>query len=567
MTALTRTERSGKSAVVINGVLGVALLVTLAAVALVAKPPAPPGIAEFAPQAAKPIVQAPLSQTSRFGNTPGAATGTPAQTSTTLRARLSGLPVPSTLPTTPLIGVPSSLQCYSWPDGAVTQTFDPQSPPCVANWPTAAEGNGGTTTRGVDATSIRIAVANPYQLASDQSLVAFFNSHFEFYGRQLQLVSYSSASDTGTVTGEQAEAADANATHPFAATGLDGDQYDTSAFSDYLAGDKIVTTIGEASDMTSQHLASRQPYEWSYGPSLDTIEQNLGQFICTSLPAHHNASYAGGGLAGMPRKFAILYPQETDGILPPELTQLVDALATCGVTAKQVQYAQSDSNTDPTNDAIMAQLEAEHVTTMIAFGTSYQLSIASGSNPMPAATEENYQPEWILPGGPTTDDNPQQWALGDETQVAHMFGVATWNKDLSVADAPWNEAYAAASGQQAANPNVVDAAFYHQLLILASGIQAAGPDLTPQTFAAALNGLSFPDPGAGAAPSYQATVGFSATKPSMVQDFGVWSYNGLATSSVDNEPGAFCETESGRRWLLGQWPSGPLPLFSVSTSC
>ena len=42
-----------------------------------------------------------------------------------------------------------------WPDGKVTQTFDPQSPACIASWPEAAKGNGGATTRGVSTSTTR----------------------------------------------------------------------------------------------------------------------------------------------------------------------------------------------------------------------------------------------------------------------------------------------------------------------------------------------------------------------------------------------------------------------------
>src|SRR5690349_6960974 len=128
----------GRAVPVVNGLLPVGLVVVLAVVALVVKPPSPPGIAEFAPQASKPISRAPLSQSARFG-TDGAACTT--RQSCAPGKDISGAaptPVPAGVVSS---GVPSALQCYTWPDGSVTQTFDPQSPPCIATWDTAS-GNG-----------------------------------------------------------------------------------------------------------------------------------------------------------------------------------------------------------------------------------------------------------------------------------------------------------------------------------------------------------------------------------------------------------------------------------------
>src|SRR5689334_3112288 len=182
-------HRRGRAVPIFNATVATALLGLLAAVALVVRPPSPPGIAEFAPQAAKPISKAPPGQASMFDDGTG-----PCQMATTCTDRSrqgtgAGKPVPR--PTTGQLAVPSALQCYTWPDGSVTQTFDPQSPPCIASWPEAARGNGGATTRGVDATTVRIGIPmDPAskQRAQFQPLFDFFNTHYEFYGRRLDFV-------------------------------------------------------------------------------------------------------------------------------------------------------------------------------------------------------------------------------------------------------------------------------------------------------------------------------------------------------------------------------------------
>jgi len=64
-----------------------------------------------------------------------------------------GPSAPGLLPTGPVskvrrMAVSPGPQCYEWADGSVTQTPDPQSPPCVADWPRTAEGNGGALAAG-----------------------------------------------------------------------------------------------------------------------------------------------------------------------------------------------------------------------------------------------------------------------------------------------------------------------------------------------------------------------------------------------------------------------------------
>src|SRR5688500_16987921 len=63
--------RQPRSTAAVYGGVAVVLLVVLATVALVVAPPSPPGVAEFAPQADATIEDAPLSQSSQFGDGSG----------------------------------------------------------------------------------------------------------------------------------------------------------------------------------------------------------------------------------------------------------------------------------------------------------------------------------------------------------------------------------------------------------------------------------------------------------------------------------------------------------------
>ncbi len=267
----------GRLVTTLNGLVALALVVLLAVVALVVKPPSPPGIAEFAPQASRPITKAPPGQAAQNGTGPGACA---------VGQRCAATPptaVPTALSTTStkVQGVPSALQCYQWPDGKVTQTFDPQSPPCIASWPDAAKGNGGATTRGVTKSEIRVAIrqytlSDPDQKAYVNSVVDFFNSHYEFYGRHLRLVP-AAADDAFDPSKTHASAQAFLTTDAFAAF-VDG--VNDPALAHELSANHMLSVQLERVNghwATSSALSGEWPYAWIYEPPADISEHRTSR--------------------------------------------------------------------------------------------------------------------------------------------------------------------------------------------------------------------------------------------------------------------------------------------------
>ncbi|MHB8449488.1 MAG: hypothetical protein ACYDAQ_03340, partial [Mycobacteriales bacterium] len=342
----------------LNALVAVLVLVLVAAVALVVKPPAPPGIAEFAPQASKPITKAPPQQAAAFGQHTGCTVGAPCSGGGGGSTRRTSTPRPVAVPSAQpssgaaVTGVPSALQCFTWPNGAVTQTFDPQSPPCIASWPGQAAGNGGATTAGVTATTIRVGVPglSGRPEYGQSRLVDFLNSHYEFYGRKIQLVNIPiPANYPGDATTQRAIASDAAALDLFAAVELPGTTYpsagsgqtstegpdDESPYRAFLAAHHIITTQAATwSGGTAADLANMSPYAWDFDPPLDTVEANFGQVACNSL-VNQPAQWAGPQLKGTTRKFAVLYQEPTSGITPPTVP-LTDAISGGGGGTVQV---------------------------------------------------------------------------------------------------------------------------------------------------------------------------------------------------------------------------------------
>src|SRR5688572_17628614 len=151
-------------------ILAVTLVVLLATVALTARQPPPPTIAEFAPQAVENITDAPDDQSSSSGRAGGAG-GAGGETPT---------PPPVDAP---VIEQARVRKCVGDPP---RQIEDPQSPPCVPYW---AGNNGGVTAPGVTRDLIRVAMRQSDFETAD-AIARFFNQRFEFYGRKIWLYRY-----------------------------------------------------------------------------------------------------------------------------------------------------------------------------------------------------------------------------------------------------------------------------------------------------------------------------------------------------------------------------------------
>jgi hypothetical protein len=564
----------------VNAAVASTVLALVAVLALVVNPPAPPGIAAFAPQASKPITKAPPGQSAQFGNGAGACAAgqvcagiSPTPSPTTSLA--PGATLPSAVPTV-VRGVPSALQCYTWPDGTVTQTFDPQSPPCIATWDDT-KGNGGVTAPGVTGSEIRVAMPQNTTAAGDtlQPIVDFFNTRFQLYGRKIRLVPFNSQQATQQFSGtgfndpaaQRADAAAVTQLKVFAATDfidpLAG-SWSLPAYRDTLTKHKIISLNGGEVPPygTAADLVKKAPYQWTYYPALDTLMDAFATMTCRQL-AGKKAQYAQGGdavtgrLADKLRKFAVVLPAEQFiGGEMPGLAGLQRTLGGCGLgSLKVVRYDPNDGNQTSALTASFQQLKSDGVTSLVFIPFT---GAQNPYSPMKAADRAQFHPEWVTVGW--TKYNIDYQLNGPERQTKATFGVGTWNKMPQLELEFWYQAYQAAGG----NPSgvVLDGrALYNELLLLASGIQQAGPHLTPETFAEGLASTPFPNPGAGAAPSYQATVGFGPDDASMVDDFQQFWLD-TRTSGTEttrsknlNNHKAECYAALGRRWNRDTWPT------------
>src|SRR4051812_871623 len=104
------------------------MFVVLSVLALTPANPAPPAIAEFAPQPKEQIKDAPKEQSSDFGSGGGGDVGNGPASSPSPSARAASPP------SVPDVALPPAARVRRCVGDPPRQTEDPQSPPCVAFW-------------------------------------------------------------------------------------------------------------------------------------------------------------------------------------------------------------------------------------------------------------------------------------------------------------------------------------------------------------------------------------------------------------------------------------------------
>ncbi|HEX7166289.1 MAG TPA: ABC transporter substrate-binding protein, partial [Acidimicrobiales bacterium] len=432
---------------------------------------------------------------------------------------------------------------------------DPYSPPCIA-W---QGDNGGATARGVTASEIlvtaRILNEKGFQqtlalLAGAEitdrpedvertiaALAAFFNKHYQFYGRKLNMKFYKGqgSSTTELLGGGQTEAqADARTVADFGAFAeINGG---TPPFSDALAQKKVIA-FG-APYLSRKWFLDHRPWNWSVATDCSIITESVSEFVEKQLLGK-NAVHAGEGIKGKPRSFAVLAPEN------PWYQECVDdgearmKKATGHGFDARIAYKLDINSMSNQAASIIAKLQAEGSTTVLC-GCDPIMPVFLSSK----AQEQGYNPEWIITGTALTDwDVVGQ--LYDQNQWRHAFGVSYLGKQLPIRAGLGYAAYKSIRPND--EPAFAVEAIYAQMAMLAIGIQMAGPQLTPQTFEQGM----FNYPG-GTGPF--GTWGFDADSYTPTQDYRILWWNADGTSSTNNKKGRYEEAYGDKRFKLGDLP-------------
>ncbi len=434
---------------------------------------------------------------------------------------------------------------------------DPYSPPCITfqgsnGGPTGAPGVSGTTInvtvrlttdQSFQQTLATLAGAQLRDTNADnqrtiQALAQYFNTHFQFYGRKLNIQFFTGQ---GSLSNElqgygQAQAVvdakTAQSMGSFADLSAESEPYATALWNDGILG------FGDPYMPNFWHQ-QHAPYDWSLATDGTDLAHSIGDYAVKKLcPQGTPAAYAGGSLKGAPRKFAGIAPQNE--LYQASAQTFKQDMNAHGCAVDNFQYA-LDLGTESQQAAnLVAQLKAGGYTTVICGCDPIFPVYLSGQ-----AAQQGYFPEFIEIGAALVDQD-YVGQLYNQQFYAHALGISP-----NEATVPYTQTigYAAYKTVRQDEPAFFVDIIYLQMEMLAIGIQMAGPGLTAKTFQ---DGMYAYPPRVGPAGLW----GFGPNQHTTPNDFREVCWSPSTVSPNNNKPGAYVQTSTAR-WTTGSVPSGP----------
>ncbi len=440
---------------------------------------------------------------------------------------------------------------------------DPYSPPCV----TFSGSNGGATTKGVDANTIHVA----YRVTSDKgfqqtlaqlagaslqdtqadiqrtitTLATFFNTHYQFYGRKMQIDFYNGQ---GALTNELLGQGQAQADADAVTVGQQKKDFaDLSAESEPYAdalSKQGVMAFGDPYMSQNWHVA-HAPFAWSVAVDGTTVANLGANYAVKKLcPQGSPAAYAGGSdakgpMKGAPRKFATLAPENSWYQESVQSASNIVAGAGCG-TPENIVYQLDLGTMSSQASSIITKLKSDNVTTVVCGCDPIIPVFLSGE-----AARQGYFPEFVIVGTALTDQDivGQLW---NQQFAAHAFGISP---NAQAVPATQTLGYAAYKTVRQDEPAFGVELIYQQMAELAIGIQMAGPNLTPQTFQQGM--FNYPK-----RQGPNGLWGFGPRDYTTTDDVREICWSPTTVSTYNQKPGAYNGT-SNQRWTAATIPGGP----------
>lgn len=525
----------------VHAALVLVILALSASIALVTSPPAPPTTAQLAPG-------------SRQIEGPDDATESPE---------------PTAEADNPYAGIDRSRvrRCVGDPP---RQTEDPMSPPCVPYWD--GEDNGGATAQGVTETQINVVMPGGiHQIVKGVAgLVAHFNERYEFYGRELNVQFLQTEEFLSQLNPAQyaayAEEIDTEMNAFAVMSPSDSAMGTATTLYDMLAERGIISVDVGAGTRSAAELneGPNALYQWSFFEPDDVLQQHFVEWACGNLVGQP-AIHAGDDLDDDPRRFGVLVQRNPAGAsFDPSV--LLAGLEACDADLVEPQELTFEFGASEIAGAetTLARLRSQGVTSLACVCGNHFIG-----RMMIAAEELGWHPEWVSTGIGSQASDANLAPFWPPEQLSHFFGLAPATKAIPLPDRPW---FAAAregdptitpayGREQQSNWGRSVEQLYLSLLIIASGIQGAGPNLTPETFAAALQSTEFPNPGAAGPPLYQPRAGFGVGDHAFIEDVSLTYWDPTVRPYDDPQLGTYCYVNGGARYRLGEWPTDTVAKF------
>jgi hypothetical protein len=382
---------------------------------------------------------------------------------------------------------------------------------------------------------------------------AFFEKHYELYGRKIKWISHQVSCTTGDpsfVGCMRQEARTINQQYkPFYVLGLGL----PLEFLDELTRLGVMTAGGF--NLYPDHIyTARRPYLWDIFTDGDRVERNVADYWCKKM-AGKPASRAGDPLIqARRRKLGIMTLQATDPSLQAGrvLAPLVSGgrCGTAGDKPPVVVYSGDPSQAANQMSAAVGVFKQEMVTTVVCLCDAITPVFMTQ-----AMDDQQYFPEHLLSGGGAIDVD-QLGRLYTQTQWRNAFGPGLFTDQLPVVDADQSRAWRDA-GRSGATPCLVCGGFYIYMELVVFQLQWAGPVLTPANVERGT--LSAPPLGGWTATRgdpYVPMLRFGRDEYTAYEDARDIYWNPAAQSRGDGKAGAYISVQGGRRHELETWPAG-----------
>lgn len=418
--------------------------------------------------------------------------------------------------------------------------------------------NGGATAAGVTKSKVTIVLYEPKRNEQVQAILTaagtasvaqnrdvteayerFFNASYETYGRHVDVV-YRAGPGDATPPAAQADAASiATDDKAFAA----GCGSCIQAWHDELVRRQRVN-FTVIVPFPAEYYTKNAPYVFGILPDFDYTTAHAAQYYCRRLHGR-KAVHAGSEALRTPRRLGII-AIDTDDDPGGRFKRAVEA---CGGDVAGVVKYSSDTTTaqqQATNAILQLQQDGANIVTCVCDPVAPVFFTA-------AATQQNYQPEWMHNGLFATD-SVKASRLYDPEQWGRSFGVTSIAMVTLMRDTPYYNAYVAGGGKDKQAVLNAGGSILSMLLSIFSAIELAGPGLTNETFTRAL--LTTPQfMGSNGPGASRQSFGRLGPSPfTRADDLGEiwWDPDRIGP---DGKPGFFFYVEGGRRRLLGEWPS------------
>jgi hypothetical protein len=436
-----------------------------------------------------------------------------------------------------------------------------QSPPCVAH-----VGNPGATFAGVTGKTINLVYFrekdNPvvkgllqsqgvYSDPADQqrfvqAMETFINARYELYGRKVKMTFWTSPCEAAPPV-DSCFRTDAKqlvaSEHPFAV--VYDNNTNTPAFFDELTKARVVNFGGW--HFQDSFSTARRPYHYDGLMGGDFQAELTAEYWCKKL-AGKKARYAGSAdLQAKVRKAAVFYPSTEVNTEPAH--HLESLLNACGTETVDVPYSPDTATASSQATSQVAQAKNAGATSVLYFADP--IAPAFGTKAM---TSQSWFPEHVLVGSGLIDYDilarlydPQQWK--------HAFGPSD-----TIVYKPIGQQEASVTWRAAGNTgNAYSSAElqWGYWAVIAAGLQMAGPVLNPGTFEQALlSGSCDTLPFAQSRNPFVSYTHFGQGDYTATSDAKEAYWDANALSPIDGKKGAYVSLNGGRRYRLGEWPTG-----------